>query len=114
MTEHTPGPWRWYGTNFLDAGTVDEPTTILNIGFGYDGLFGGDPPNEADALLIAAAPDLLEALQSLIGQYVAFVAQGEYELRTQRERTQFLAEHDARLNAAQAAIAKALGREASK
>jgi hypothetical protein len=56
-TQHTPGPWtanrRYVET---DEATVCE-------------VFGG---NRADARLIAAAPELLAALQSLIDMDVAY------------------------------------------
>jgi hypothetical protein len=78
MTQHTPGPWEWHWE--------DESMLVLH---GQDVLFNmvlvtnpceacqnrtretGElnkclAPNEADARLIAAAPDLLKALQDLV------------------------------------------------
>ena len=67
---HTPGPWRtvgggviadsygWKGAIIAPAGTITHKD--LDNGM-YDNLRG-----EANARLIAAAPDLLEALQTLV------------------------------------------------
>ena len=56
MTEHTPGPWEAQGA------------TVYQIdGFGLCYLEGYRA--EADAYLIAAAPDLLEALEHLLLDY---------------------------------------------
>jgi hypothetical protein len=82
-TQHTPGPWTFYRRSSCDRGDsygVRAPAPhhwvipTLNI-------------NPADARLIAAAPDLLEALQHLM------VAHGE--------------QLDYAFQQAQAAIAKA-------
>lgn len=74
MSKHTPGPWIGAGPSFGDPlpryineiVTVDEnddgfAETICRLPFDYL-----DAENEANALLIAAAPDLLDALQSLV------------------------------------------------
>jgi hypothetical protein len=67
-TQHTPGPWTFYRESSCDRGDsygVKAPAPhywvvpTLNI-------------NPEDARLIAAAPDLLEALQSLIDMDVAY------------------------------------------
>lgn len=69
--KHTPGPWHW------DSDVVkDDPThrvryrvcargkTVTQI---YHSSFEGGPTcAEADAKLIASAPDLLEALQRIV------------------------------------------------
>ena len=61
-TQHTPGPWR--------IGTT-PPNGEQTIGT-QQGLMvavattGANTPTEANARLIAAAPDLLEALQNLL------------------------------------------------
>lgn len=63
MTElnGTPGPWHWrsegegwYQEWYLDPGIM--------IAYGGDGTPGGDEIDRANAHLIAAAPDLYEAL----------------------------------------------------
>lgn len=57
--KHTPGPWK---ENGFKVCTGDK--TICRVDF--DG--GADAFDMANAKLIAAAPDLLEALQNLVNQ----------------------------------------------
>lgn len=74
MSKHTPGPW------IFENRDGDHPLNdqngwgchglwavnggfILGDGAGWDSGYQG--PNEADARLIAAAPDMLELLQSI-------------------------------------------------
>lgn len=54
MTKHTSGPWEWKSCSGFDYGSTSYwvPKVCTNI------------DNEADARLIAAAPELLEALIS--------------------------------------------------
>lgn len=76
----TPGPWtfvpaggtREYGDDRTDMGrfTGADGTTVCE--FGDETTYypsNGFPPNEADARLIAAAPDLLDALSPLAAMY---------------------------------------------
>jgi hypothetical protein len=57
MSEFTPGPWRYW----WEEGYVGEITSASgNLVAGFD-----TEPNEADARLIAAAPELLGALMML-------------------------------------------------
>ena len=65
---HTPGPWRYEaaepaGVNLKRAhwrvGQADAPARGVALAFGDD---------EANARLIAAAPDMLEALKDIIEQ----------------------------------------------
>ena len=64
---HTPGPWH-VGTNG-DACAVNHavcsgPIVIAKVyGKGYPTGKGWHPESEADAMLMAAAPELLEALE---------------------------------------------------
>lgn len=107
MSGHTPGPWEAK----IDGTTEGELTIIANVDGEYftespsprvtfdviavcEDEYGERLPNAlANARLIAAAPDLLEALKQLHLKAV---------IGTDAER------HDA-LNAAWAAIAKATG-----
>lgn len=68
MTEHTPGPW-----SIVEYGDDECPTLVIHkdtesrVCFMATPGSNGDPAViEADARLIAAAPDLLEALGDLI------------------------------------------------
>lgn len=57
-TKHTPGPWVADGAQEIVYGATDEGEHIVIV---YElGV------NEADHRLIAAAPELLDALQSLL------------------------------------------------
>jgi hypothetical protein len=84
-TQHTPGPWIFGIRNFDDdckSGFVEKPFDYVSPGY-YDnaGIFGIDGTeivgcdeysifnNPADARLIAAAPDLLEALKEMLDNH---------------------------------------------
>jgi hypothetical protein len=60
MSEHTPGPW----TPVECDGNADDIAIAADDG----GYVCYSVATEADALLIAAAPDLLAALKELIDQ----------------------------------------------
>lgn len=62
MRKHTPGPWR----NVI--GYDDSNTVIAGEGYNLEcvALIKSRPSCQADACLIAAAPDLLEALEELV------------------------------------------------
>ena len=104
MSKHTPGPWEWNGPNQLWGGerATEEVLTAKDDGEPY-GMHsaliehhwdGGVA--KANARLIAAAPELLEALRALIDMDVAY------------QRGPAVQEA---VEAARAAIAKATGQE---
>ena len=74
MSKHTPGPWEWYGPNLL-CGGERQSENILNSaddGKSYgmhsaliEHHWDGDVA-KANARLIAAAPDLLEASKEML------------------------------------------------
>ncbi len=90
---HTPGPWKWEAAppGYLITTTVMMPEIVLAEVF-------DDEDGEPDVRLIAAAPDLLEALREMIYFF-------NWDIEADRERA-----HEA----AEAAIAKAEGRPARK
>ena len=92
QTKHTPGPW-----NFAKS-DIDGRYSIYGNGplayCGDTGAVNGD--GEANARLIAAAPDLLVALKALVGE----ADLGEVDLDD---------DDRAKLEQARAAIAKATG-----
>lgn len=88
-TTHTPGPWE---KEFDDYG---EEIWFGGEGRGYwtigPALLGGEGPSpeglarmEADAMLIQAAPDMLQALHAA-NCYLASESQSIYDVMTARE-----------------------------
>jgi hypothetical protein len=77
MAQHTPGPWRWWtsnswrrltseatdGINRQDGGVLCP--VVQNDGH-PDVLFSNGGPDGPDARLIAAAPELLAALEGAL------------------------------------------------
>jgi hypothetical protein len=66
--QHTPGPWR--ATAWGETISIDSPhgnySGIARLNFSGNADYGIPPQLEtANARLIAAAPDMLEALESL-------------------------------------------------
>lgn len=57
-TKHTPGPWTYEPGDSMECGGIWAPARMV-----CDFI---EDPNEADARLIAAAPDLLESMMALI------------------------------------------------
>lgn len=57
--KHTPGPWKW-----------DQPSVFNAAGIPIAHIFNHLDPKEkeANAQLIASAPDLLEALKSVLDE----------------------------------------------
>jgi hypothetical protein len=65
MSNHTPGPWIYSGIN--NEGKISS--TMFSRENGE--LVGTITTAEANARLIAAAPDLLEALEFLLADWIA-------------------------------------------
>ena len=71
MTQHTPGPWVTskgaYGALHVGPATLDHPGREVAQ---YAAERGRDllAQREADAALIAAAPDMLAALQDIMAE----------------------------------------------
>jgi hypothetical protein len=105
MSKHTPGPWKIVGANgarkfnkfSIRPVTSKIEGVLLPLAYvcRFDGEEFGMGCGEANATLIAAAPDLLEALQKLLS-YGTF---DDYP-----NTNEWYAVRDAR-----AAIAKAIG-----
>ena len=94
VTTYTPGPWRWWVT--VGGARIAGRPADGSKNFVCDVM----PPEravsyEANARLIAAAPELLEALQAILPDAVANHIGGP--------------DTQARIDAARAAIAKATG-----
>jgi len=106
--QHTPGPWAYaleYGQNITELPRITTVARCANYVIGLQSDYpggnyrDGDPSGdeEADARLIAAAPDLLEALRNLLK---------EGEFTDYPNTRQWFA-----VNAARDAIEKATGRK---
>lgn len=87
--KHTPGPWS-VGTTL-----ADDKLAIIHDGDSVMAILTTCPPKMRDARLIAAAPDLLEALEALDALWSESEAQG--------------VDFSAAIAKARAAIAKATG-----
>ena len=73
--KHTPGPWEWYNDSF-DYGCPSDLIRVadnggLNIIISVD-RDGRIKVEEADARLIASAPDLLAACEAALEEIEAF------------------------------------------
>jgi hypothetical protein len=65
--KHTPGPWKSYNTEPVET----ELDIVIESQFSTIGwLYSGKENSEANARLIAAAPDMLEALISVYQIYI--------------------------------------------
>jgi len=75
-TKHTPGPWRISGES---ATTVQADYRAINseggvliataLGYPNSGYFPSDDEATANAALIAAAPELLEAAEGIVSRW---------------------------------------------
>lgn len=67
METHTEGPW------WIESETAKGPWEISDVYGLAAEVYGEDGEGLANARLIAAAPDLLEALKSLFADWVTLV-----------------------------------------
>ncbi len=98
MRKFTPGPW--YAVGYWVEHPEDDRPDICSCNpfdIGQDHLERSDEEIRANVQLIAAAPDLLDALQKLVGYLDGTV--GDYHLENYA------------LPAARSAVAKAIGGE---
>lgn len=70
-TKHTPGPWMYAGAgaikrDYTAIGCTDGETIASAWGHSNSGFFVSEKEKEANARLIAAAPELLEQLQEMV------------------------------------------------
>ena len=120
-TKFTPGPWRWLQES------PDYPSTLL-VGPDYKGDAeslrgvhgvvmevyeshgGGEMPEDENASLIAAAPDLYASLQALVNEVNATLSLGERKLRQAVGHTNVNVLH-LKVDEAVAALAQARGED---
>ena len=66
-TQHTPGPWERDGEYVQQAGQTEVGIcSVLNMDEGGNKGWYHGPVTQANARLIAAAPELLEALEPFV------------------------------------------------
>ena len=63
--EHTPGPWEWHTSNSYNRLGAGDEEIVYAVKY-RDGQPGIEWKNDADARLIAAAPDLLLGYEELL------------------------------------------------
>lgn len=100
-TQHTPGPWKHEATRRRI--TAKSGTIIYKVSLGDDLR-----EEEANARLISAAPELLEALGALVNGEIT-LSNKSSALYSKSDFKGFLSEHCPKTIAARAAIAKAKG-----
>ena len=119
-TQHTPGPWKIVGREILEDGSVYPEHIIGGVtelqvclleasksahAYVYDPVWSKrqkSPMSEANARLIAAAPDLLEALKNLLEAGIDAINAGDW-------RVDGACDPDVDIARAKTAIAKATG-----
>lgn len=85
MGEHTPGPWQVHGSHIYTA----DPERALLAQVHNPGSRRDDYPLKANAHLIAAAPDLLEACKEFVRKVDAGEARSArsyYEMKAAIEK----------------------------
>ena len=60
--KHTPGPW-----NVSEAGSIEFADGYIGEAYDFNGTTKTDLPMMANARLMAAAPEMLELLEALVG-----------------------------------------------
>jgi hypothetical protein len=93
--KHTPGPWSIRQESVWSVGTDHEMTALV---YGCT-----DEEEEANAHLIAAAPDLLGALKAMVDKF-------DSEIHNEYDGTGMLEDRLSEANFARRIIAKAEGR----
>ncbi len=118
MSEHTPGPWEMgvkcdEHSSYFDCDINIYPPKAKDGEYQYSGPIAvvavNSDVDDANARLIAAAPEMLEALRELLTDMV--IAQGNMRNAAKRDSSwEGCAEAiQPRVDAARAAIAKAKG-----
>ena len=79
--KHTPGPWGYQLGSIIDR----EGYLIADVRSRFDDGKGGEDYHQANARLIAAAPNLLAALEAMIREFdVDFIEHGSIEIKQAR------------------------------
>lgn len=76
---NTPGPWQWRRTT-LDGSTIEGQYFVnARLGNGHLRVLCADKMDRDDAQLIAAAPDLLDALRECASALARFKFDSDFE-----------------------------------
>lgn len=78
MSAHTPGPWKAHQMEFtrgLPYTPVSATTMIAQV---YSTAYGDHKQSQANAQLIAAAPELLEIAESILAPDMIELLPAEY------------------------------------
>lgn len=73
MAKHTPGPWRVQGTRIRDCGPGIDCIATMQV--------SNQPNWDADARLIAAAPELLSLLRDAVDSFGPNIEGGDEWLK---------------------------------
>lgn len=105
MSKHTPGPWVCMPTTAKHSTKQSVRLDVLSEGVEFSPSFVAGDILPEDARLIAAAPDLLDALKALSAQFDAYANRDLTGEGVWRTRIGLSADREK----ARAAIAKAEG-----
>jgi hypothetical protein len=112
VSTHIPGPWRLDHDGILMSIVDQRQRVLADVFYGGRGEAFGDGVGEANGHLMAAAPDLLEALRGVLegGAHDGECDNLDSEGRHKGACIKHLVTARQRENAARAAIAKAEGK----
>lgn len=81
-TQHTPGPWIYDDGHLFTSDTTREYNSIATL---HD-IYKNDGTPESNAAIIAAAPDMLEALEDLVHAHNTGMGSSAVQLRIERAK----------------------------
>ncbi len=87
LNKHTPAPWDYMASNNSSLMLIETPIDHQNGGGIHIASLAGknNPQTKANAQLIAAAPELLEDLKSLLNSLVTLANSPKTPLRISKE-----------------------------
>jgi hypothetical protein len=117
MASHTPGPWYLDFDNPIDDtyASISAPThkSLAEVVWCFDDDDEQSPELEANGYLIAAAPELLEALKDVLAHLVAahslLQSGGKKAAPSNTMFMQMLKDYEKSIDAGRTALAKARG-----
>jgi hypothetical protein len=76
---HTPGPWTVVADDTVYAFPPSTDPKAIAAGYANDAQLIAEVSVAEDARLIAAAPDLLEAMEAVSDEWDAYIGSGDTE-----------------------------------